>query len=171
MAIDGAQIASEADLDGERHTRADLARSGDSDLRLAQGGESLEKEQVRAFTGERGYFVEPTVLTNVRQDMRVVQEEIFGPVVVALPFDDVDDAVRLANDTMYGLGASIWSNDLARVHRLIPRIKAGTVWVNCHSMLDSSLPFGGFKQSGIGREMGRAALDLFTETKSVLMAV
>ena len=118
-----------------------------------------------------GYFVKPTVLVNVRQDMHVVQEEIFGPVVVALPYDDVDDAVRLANDTPYGLGASIWSNDLARVHRLIPRIKAGTVWVNCHSMLDASLPFGGFKQSGIGREMGRAALDLFTETKSVLMAV
>ncbi len=77
----------------------------------------------------------------------------------------------LANDTQYGLGASIWSNDLARVHRLIPRIKAGTVWVNCHSLVDASLPFGGFKQSGIGREMGRAALDLFTETKSVMMAV
>jgi phenylacetaldehyde dehydrogenase len=122
-------------------------------------------------TGERGYFVQPTVLTDARQDMRVVQEESFGPVVVALPFDDVDEAVRLANDTMYGLGASIWSNDLACVHRLIPRIKAGTVWVNCHSMLDSSLPFGGFKQSGIGREMGRAALDLFTDTKSVLRAV
>jgi phenylacetaldehyde dehydrogenase len=121
--------------------------------------------------GGKGYFVQPTVLVEVRQDMRVVQEEIFGPVVVALPYDDVDDAVRLANDTPYGLGASIWSNDLARVHRLIPRIKAGTVWVNCHSMLDASLPFGGYKQSGIGREMGRAALDLFTETKSVLMAV
>ncbi|HEX9275465.1 MAG TPA: aldehyde dehydrogenase family protein [Casimicrobiaceae bacterium] len=119
----------------------------------------------------KGYFVQPTVLVDARQDMRVVQEEIFGPVVVALPYDDVDDAVRLANDTPYGLGASIWSNDLARVHRLIPRIKAGTVWVNCHSMLDASLPFGGYKQSGIGREMGRAALDLFTETKSVLMAV
>jgi len=85
----------------------------------------------------------------------------FGPVVVALPFDDADDAVRLANDTMYGLGASIWSNDLARVHRMIPRIKAGTVWLNCHSMLDASLPFGGFKQSGLRREMSRAALDLF----------
>jgi phenylacetaldehyde dehydrogenase len=121
--------------------------------------------------GGSGYFVKPTVLVDARQDMRVVQEEIFGPVVVALPYDDVDDAVRLANDTPYGLGASIWSNDLARVHRMIPRIKAGTVWVNCHSMLDASLPFGGFKQSGIGREMGRAALDLFTETKSVLMAV
>lgn len=121
--------------------------------------------------GDKGYFVQPTVLVDARQDMRVVQEEIFGPVVVAMPFEDIDDAVRLANDTPYGLGASIWSNDLARVHRLIPRIKAGTVWVNCHSMLDASLPFGGFKQSGIGREMGRAALDLFTETKSVLMAV
>jgi phenylacetaldehyde dehydrogenase len=130
----------------------------------------------RVATGGRrteggGYFVQPTVMVDVRQDMRVVQEEIFGPVVVALPYEDVDDAVRLANDTPYGLGASIWSNDLARVHRLIPRIKAGTVWVNCHSMLDASLPFGGCKQSGIGREMGRAALDLFTETKSVLMAV
>ncbi|HEX9276358.1 MAG TPA: aldehyde dehydrogenase family protein [Casimicrobiaceae bacterium] len=121
--------------------------------------------------GGKGYFVQPTVLVDARQEMRVVQEEIFGPVVVALPYDDIDDAVRLANDTPYGLGASIWSNDLARVHRLIPRIKAGTVWVNCHSMLDASLPFGGYKQSGIGREMGRAALDLFTETKSVLMAV
>ncbi|MCC7218153.1 MAG: aldehyde dehydrogenase family protein [Burkholderiales bacterium] len=121
--------------------------------------------------GEPGYFVQPTVLVDVRQDMRVVQEEIFGPVVVALPYDDVDEAVALANDTPYGLGASIWSNDLARVHRMIPRIKAGTVWVNCHSMLDASLPFGGFKQSGIGREMGRAALDMFTETKAVMMAV
>jgi len=119
----------------------------------------------------KGYFVKPTVLVDARQDMRVVQEEIFGPVVVALPYDDVDDAVRLANDTPYGLGASIWSNDLSRVHRMIPRIRAGTVWVNCHSMLDASLPFGGFKQSGFGREMGRAALDLFTETKAVMMAV
>jgi phenylacetaldehyde dehydrogenase len=121
--------------------------------------------------GGKGYFVKPTVLVGARQDMRIVQEEIFGPVVVALPYDDVDEVVRLANDTMYGLGASIWSNDLSRVHRLIPRIKAGTVWVNCHSMLDASLPFGGYKQSGFGREMGRAALDLFTETKSVMMAV
>ena len=121
--------------------------------------------------GDKGYFVKPTVLVGARQHMRVVQEEIFGPVVVALPYDDIDEVVGLANDTMYGLGASIWSNDLSRVHRLIPRIKAGTVWVNCHSMLDASLPFGGFKQSGIGREMGRAALDLFTETKAVLMAV
>ena len=116
-------------------------------------------------------YIESGVKQGARQDMRVVQEEIFGPVVVALPYDTIDDAVRLANDTPYGLGASIWSNDLSRVHRMIPRIKAGTVWVNCHSMLDPSLPFGGFKQSGFGREMGRAAIDLFTEVKSVMMAV
>ena len=100
---------------------------------------------------------------------RVVQEEIFGPVLVATPFDDVDEIAALANDTAYGLSASIWSNDLKRVHRLIPRIKAGTVWVNCHGLLDNALPFGGYKQSGIGREMGRAMIDLYTETKSVLM--
>ena len=100
---------------------------------------------------------------------RVVQEEIFGPVLVATPFDDVEEIAALANGTAYGLSASIWSNDLKRVHRLIPRIKAGTVWVNCHGLLDNALPFGGYKQSGIGREMGRAMIDLYTETKSVMM--
>jgi phenylacetaldehyde dehydrogenase len=99
----------------------------------------------------------------------VAQEEIFGPVLVATPFDDVDEIATLANNTAYGLSASIWSNDLKQVHRLIPRIKAGTVWVNCHGLLDNALPFGGYKQSGIGREMGRAMIDLYTETKSVLM--
>ena len=99
----------------------------------------------------------------------MAQEEIFGPVLVASPFDDVEEIAALANGTAYGLSASIWSNDLKRVHRLIPRIKAGTVWVNCHGLLDNALPFGGYKQSGIGREMGRAMIDLYTETKSVLM--
>lgn len=139
-----------------------IASGVEQGVRVASGGERAERS---------GYFIKPTVLTGTRNDTRVVQEEIFGPVVVAIPYDDVEDAVRLANDTPYGLAASIWSNDLSRVHRLVPRIKAGTVWVNCHTMLDASLPFGGFKQSGIGREMGRAAIDLFTETKSVLMAV
>ncbi len=126
-----------------------------------------------AVGGERdarqGYFVKPTVLVDVRDEMKVVREEIFGPVVVALPYDDLDEVARRANDTPYGLAASIWSNDLSRVHRLIPKIKAGTVWVNCHNMLDSAMPFGGYKQSGIGREMGRAVLDLYTESKSVVM--
>ena len=119
--------------------------------------------------GDRGWFHQPTILTGVGPSARVAQEEIFGPVLVATPFDDVDEIAALANNTSYGLSASIWSNDLKRVHRLIPRIKAGTVWVNCHGLLDNALPFGGYKQSGIGREMGRAMIDLYTETKSVLM--
>jgi len=119
--------------------------------------------------GTRGWFHQPTIFTGAGPSARVVQEEIFGPVLVASPFDDVDEIAALANGTAYGLSASIWSNDLKRVHRLIPRIKAGTVWVNCHGLLDNALPFGGYKQSGIGREMGRAMIDLYTETKSVLM--
>ena len=121
--------------------------------------------------GRPGFFVEPTVLVGMDQSSAVVQEEIFGPVLVVLPFEDIDDAARLANDTGYGLAASIWSNDLGRVHRLSPRIKAGTVWINCHNLLDPALPFGGFKLSGMGREMGRAVLDLYTESKSICMLV
>jgi phenylacetaldehyde dehydrogenase len=119
--------------------------------------------------GERGWFHQPTVLTGLAESARVVQEEIFGPILVATPFDDVEEVAALANGTEYGLSASIWSNNLRRVHRLIPRLKAGTVWVNCHGLLDNALPFGGYKQSGIGREMGRTMIDLYTEIKSVMM--
>ncbi|HEY6611168.1 MAG TPA: aldehyde dehydrogenase family protein [Pseudomonas sp.] len=125
-----------------------------------------------ACGGERfgpGYFVQPTVIVDVDQQHRLVQEEIFGPVLVAMPFDDLDEVVRMANDNPYGLGASIWSNDLAAVHRLVPRIKSGSVWVNCHSALDPALPFGGYKMSGLGREMGAAAIEHYTELKSVLI--
>lgn len=118
-----------------------------------------------------GYFVRPTLITDVDQKCPLVQEEIFGPVLVAQPFDDIEDAIRLANDSPFGLGASIWSNNLSQVHRMIPRIRAGSVWVNCHTALDPALPFGGYKMSGIGREMGEAALEYYTETKSVLIKV
>ena len=118
-----------------------------------------------------GYYVKPTVLVNVRPEMRVVREEIFGPVLVAQRFDQLDEVVKAANDSPYGLGASIWTNNLSTAHRLIPRIKAGTVWVNCHNMVDPNMPFGGFKQSGFGREHGRVALDMYTELKSVCMLV
>ncbi|WP_127599126.1 aldehyde dehydrogenase family protein [Nitratireductor alexandrii] len=118
-----------------------------------------------------GYFVEPTVFVDADQKMRIVQEEIFGPVLVAIPFEDLNEVTEMANDSPYGLGASIWSHDLNKIHRLIPKIKAGTVWVNCHNMIDPALPFGGFKHSGIGREMGRAVIDMYTETKSVCMAI
>ena len=116
-----------------------------------------------------GYVVKPTVIGDVDQRHRLVQEEICGPVLVAMPFDDVDDVIAMANDNPYGLGASIWSNDLAAVHRMIPRIKSGSVWVNCHSALDPALPFGGYKMSGVGREMGAAAIDHYPELKSVLI--
>jgi phenylacetaldehyde dehydrogenase len=118
-----------------------------------------------------GYYVKPTVLVNVRPEMRVVREEIFGPVLVAQRFEQLDDVVKAANDSPYGLGASIWTNNLSAAHRLVQRIKAGTVWVNCHNMVDPNMPFGGFKQSGFGREHGRVALDMYTELKSVCMLV
>jgi phenylacetaldehyde dehydrogenase len=118
-----------------------------------------------------GFFVKPTVLANVRQDMKVVQEEIFGPVLVAQRYEDLDEVARIANDTPFGLGASIWSNDLKAVQRLVPKIRAGTVWVNCHNMVDPNMPFGGFKQSGFGREHGHSAIELYTEIKSVCMAI
>ncbi|MCO5977030.1 aldehyde dehydrogenase family protein [Ideonella oryzae] len=120
---------------------------------------------------DKGFYVRPTVLVDTANDHRVVREEIFGPVLVAMPYDDLDEVAARANDTPYGLGASIWSNDLSRVHKLIPKIKAGTVWVNSHSMLDATMPFGGYKQSGIGRDMGRSALDAYLETKSVWIAL
>ena len=120
---------------------------------------------------EVGYFVEPTVFTNCAQDSTIVKNEIFGPVVIVTPFDTIEEVVAMANDTNFGLAASIWSQNLGAVHRLIRRINAGTVWVNTHNMIDPNLPFGGFKQSGIGREMGIEAIHMYTETKSVLMQI
>jgi len=138
----------------------DIGRSQGATV-LAGGGRARDK----------GFYVQPTVLANVTPSMRVVQEEIFGPVLTAMPYDDLDEVAAWANDTPFGLGASIWSNNLSKVHRLIPKIKAGSVWVNCHSVLDPAIPFGGFKQSGIGRDMGKASLDSYLETKSVYIAV
>ena len=123
----------------------------------------------RALDG--GCFVQPTLFVDTRESMRIVREEVFGPVVVAVPFDDVEDAIRQANDTPYGLAASVWSNNLSAVHRIVPRLRAGTVWVNAHNVLDSALPLGGFKQSGLGHDLGRAAVESCTELKSVCMAV
>jgi len=117
-----------------------------------------------------GYYVEPTVLAGVNAGMACAREEIFGPVLSVLSYDDLDAAVAQINDNPYGLAASIWSNDLGRVMDLIPRIEAGTVWVNNHVPVDPNLPFGGYKQSGLGREFGRAAIEGFTEGKSVCIA-
>jgi phenylacetaldehyde dehydrogenase len=136
--------------------------------------ESGKAEGASVVTGgdapaHSGFFVKPTVLADVKRSMRVVQEEIFGPVLVAQRFDDLDEVAALANDTPYGLSASIWSNDLKAVHRLVPKIKAGTVWVNTHGPVDANMPFGGFKHSGLGREHGRVGIEMYTELKSVCM--
>jgi phenylacetaldehyde dehydrogenase len=129
---------------------------------IVAGGEAPSHE---------GYYVKPTVMADVKRTMRVVQEEIFGPVLVAQRFDDINEVAALANDTQYGLGASIWSNDLTAVHRLIPKIRAGTIWVNVHGPVDANMPFGGFKHSGLGREHGRVGVEAYTELKSVCMFV
>jgi phenylacetaldehyde dehydrogenase len=117
-----------------------------------------------------GFYVKPTVLVNVKPEMKVVREEIFGPVLVAQRFDEIDEIVAMANDTPYGLAASVWSNDVSTVNRVVPKLKAGTVYVNCHGFVDPNMPFGGFKQSGFGREHGRVVIDLYTEIKSVCTA-
>ncbi|SJM90434.1 putative aldehyde dehydrogenase DhaS [Crenothrix polyspora] len=132
-----------------------------------------EREGARMLAGGKvrtgsGYFVEPTVLVDTRNDMKVVQEEIFGPVVTAMSFKEFNsDLVNLANNSVYGLAAGIWTNDLSKAHTLAAQIKAGTVWVNCYNVFDAALPFGGYKQSGWGREMGEAVLENYTQTKAV----
>ena len=117
--------------------------------------------------GDKGYFVEPTVLVNTKDNMRVVQEEIFGPVVTAIPFDNPEELLPRANDTVYGLAAGIWTKDISKAHRLAAAMCAGTIWINCYNIFDAALPYGGYKQSGWGREMGKDALELYTQTKAV----
>ena len=116
-----------------------------------------------------GYYVNPTILVNVKPSMSVVQEEIFGPVVVAQRFDDLEEVAKMANDTCYGLGAGVWTKNVSAMHTLASKIKAGTVWGNCHAVIDPALPFGGFKQSGFGREQARQGLEAYTETKTVII--
>jgi phenylacetaldehyde dehydrogenase len=118
--------------------------------------------------GDRGYFVEPTVLTGTNPQMKVEAEEIFGPVVTVRPFKDPSELVGDANNTAYGLAAGVWTSDLSKAHRTAKSIKAGTVWINCYNVFDAALPFGGYKESGWGREMGAEALELYTEVKSVV---
>ncbi len=118
-----------------------------------------------------GYYFEPTLLVNAATDNTALREEIFGPVIAATPVRDLDHAIACANDTRYGLAASVWTHDLNAALSAVRRIKAGTVWVNSHIPVDPSLPFGGFKHSGYGREHGRTAIDAYTESKSVCIPV
>jgi aldehyde dehydrogenase (NAD+) len=142
--------------------------------------EKGKKEGARAVAGgerntapglEKGYYVKPTVFTGVRNDMTIAREEIFGPVVSLIPFKDENDAVLQGNDTTYGLAAGVWTRDVGKAHRVARALRAGTVWVNTYGVIDASAPFGGYKQSGYGRELGKYALDLYTQVKTVMIRV
>ncbi|MCP8466426.1 aldehyde dehydrogenase family protein [Pseudomonas sp. ZM23] len=138
-----------------------IARAGQQGARIVCGGQDV---------GGDGFYVQPTVLADVTMQMSVARDEVFGPVLAVLPFDDDEQAIEMANDSEYGLGASLWTNDLSKAMNLVPRIESGTVWVNAHVLLDPSMPFGGVKQSGMGREFGRAVVEAYTEIKSVCIA-
>src|SRR5579871_2683662 len=120
---------------------------------------------------DRGYFVEPTVLVDTQEQMKVVREEIFGPVVTAMPFTDPEEIVPRANNSDYGLAAAVWTSDVSKAHLVAGQLRAGTVWINCYNIFDAALPFGGYKQSGWGREMGHDVLNLYTQTKAVCTKV
>jgi acyl-CoA reductase-like NAD-dependent aldehyde dehydrogenase len=146
-------------------SREQLSRvKGYIDQGLADGATALAGGNLH---GDRGFYVEPTVLVDVKDSFSVYREEIFGPVVVATRFDADQGVQAAANDTPYGLAASVWTKDISKAHRTAREIKAGTVWINCHNAFDAAMPFGGYKQSGWGRELGESAIDLYTQTKSV----
>jgi len=145
----------------ERVTGYFAVGSGEGARVLAGGQRATEGDLAQ------GYFVRPTVFAGSRNDMRIAQEEIFGPVVTVIPFTDVEDVIRQGNGVSYGLGAGIWTNNLQKAHRVAAALKAGTVWVNTYGPTDPALPFGGFKQSGMGREMGFEAIEMYTDVKSV----
>ncbi len=130
--------------------------------RLVCGGERV---------GDRGYFVQPTVFADVHDNMKIAQEEIFGPVMSIIPFDGMDDVIDRANNTMYGLAAAVWTKDITKATTIANNVRAGTVWVNCYDVFDAAAPFGGFKQSGIGRELGEYGLQQYTEVKTVTIAL
>jgi aldehyde dehydrogenase (NAD+) len=130
----------------------------DQGAKLVAGGKRV---------GDKGYFVEPTIFDNVKDEMTIAKDEIFGPVVSVLPFKSMDEVIQRANSTHYGLAAAIWTKDIDKAHLYAKDVKAGTVWVNCYHVVDTTTPFGGFKMSGQGRENGEAALEHYTETKTV----
>jgi aldehyde dehydrogenase (NAD+) len=118
--------------------------------------------------GNRGFFIQPTVFSDVHDDMKIVKEEIFGPVMSIIPFRDIDEVIERANQTTYGLVAAVWTHDVNKARSVADRLRAGTVWMNCYNVVNVGAPFGGFKQSGIGRELGEYGLQQYTEVKTVI---
>jgi acyl-CoA reductase-like NAD-dependent aldehyde dehydrogenase len=144
--------------------------TGYIDIGKSEGAELVTGGERATELGD-GYFVQPTIFAGVRNDMRIAQEEIFGPVAAVIEVEDVDEAIAVANDTIYGLAAAVWTNDLSKAHRVARGIKAGTVWVNTAGPVDPSVSFGGYKQSGFGRELGKHSMETYTEVKSVWVSL
>ena len=135
----------------------------------AEGAKLIAGGSRVSVDGGKGFFIEPTVFSGVSNEMKIAQEEIFGPVLATLKFDDVDEVVELANRNQYGLAAAIWTRDVKKAHQVSRQLRAGTVWINTYGLMDAALPFGGYKSSGFGRELGQAALEHYTEIKTVWM--
>ena len=148
----------------QQETVMSYVEAGKREATLVAGGNARD-------VNGKGYFVEATVFDDAKPGMKIVDEEIFGPVLAVMTFDGVDEGIALANETMYGLAAGIWTKDIKKAHRVAQRIRAGTVWINTYNMYDPAVPFGGYKASGYGRDLGRESLDGFLETKSVWVAL
>jgi aldehyde dehydrogenase (NAD+) len=134
------------------------------DLGKQQGAHCVSGGE-RVF--DRGYFIAPTVFSEVHDEMAIASDEIFGPVLSILKFNSTDEVIRRANDSQFGLAAAVWTQDIDKAYTVTEGLKAGTVWINCYNIVDPAAPFGGFKMSGLGRELGGQALDAYTETKTV----
>jgi aldehyde dehydrogenase (NAD+) len=139
-----------------------LAIGRQEGARPLSGGERLTEGEMA-----KGFFVPPTVFADVRDDMRIAQEEIFGPVISAIPFDDIEEVIARANATQFGLGSGLWTRDVTKAHRLARAIRAGSVWINCYQAMDPAVPFGGYKMSGYGRESGKQHVEEYLNVKAV----
>ncbi|MBW2424501.1 MAG: aldehyde dehydrogenase family protein, partial [Deltaproteobacteria bacterium] len=157
LAFDGQFEKVKTYLDLGREEGAEIAFGGEAGGTLFEAGSPFAD----------GYYVAPTMFRDARNDMRICREEIFGPVTAAIPFDDEEEAISIANDTHYGLAAGVWTNDLRRAHRMVAAVEAGMVWINNYRRIHWAVPFGGFKQSGYGRDSGLESLRGYQQTKSV----